>query len=754
MPVNIEIKGTLSKLLATENLVVEHRKVETASFDLQSRVLTLPMWDTSNFVYDMLVAHEVSHALHTPTEEWKQATIDSRKPNGTPVPYLNIVEDARIERLIKAKYAGLSRDFYKGYEELNTIDFFELEDKDINDFKLIDKINLYFKVGAYLCIDFNDTENQFITEITQAETFAQVVDISRRIYEYAKEQQKQRQETEVPMSSATAQGSSENIINDGQSDDSDDQGQSEVKSSNTDESDESDDESDDFYDSQSEGKDLDDSDADDESAGDTSAGNRGGDWDNIQESDTQKAFDSNMEGLNDDNALEKVYVTLPKPNLDNIVIPFDVVHKELTTHFNAERQTDDRETRQYSSSITYSSLKDVEKEFFAFKKSASKDVNHLVKEFEMKKSADSYARQAISKTGILDTSKLHTYLYNEDIFKKVTTIPEGKNHGLIFLLDWSGSMNQILDNTLKQLFNLVWFCNKVNIPYEVYAFTNDSWMLNFDNYDTVRSSYHHLTPEDNVKVFKENDMVIEGGFRMVNILSSKQRVKTNNEMMLNLWLQARGMRYAMYSYCRTFQLSGTPLNEAILSTGAIAKQFIKSNSIQKCHVVVLTDGEGMHSSYNSKNSWNPDKMGSSYIHANRVCIRSGSKIFTPEGYNDSEFTNKLCEAVKSDLPNVSFIGIRILERGGLRNFYERYGRHSFDYYEEVQSMSKKQGAVFFKGQAFDLMCGINQTILHASDELEVEQGAEKRAISNAFKKMNKSKKSNKFMVKEFIKVIA
>ena len=90
MPVNIDIKGNLSKLLATENLIVEHRKVQTASFDLQSRVLTLPMWDTSNFVYDMLVAHEVSHALHTPMEEWKQATIDAREPNGTPIPYLNI----------------------------------------------------------------------------------------------------------------------------------------------------------------------------------------------------------------------------------------------------------------------------------------------------------------------------------------------------------------------------------------------------------------------------------------------------------------------------------------------------------------------------------------------------------------------------------------------------------------------------------------------------------------------------------------
>ena len=58
----------------------------------------------------------------------------------------------------------------------------------------------------------------------------------------------------------------------------------------------------------------------------------------------------------------------------------------------------------------------------------------------MKKSADEYRRAATSKTGVLDTNKLHTYKYNDDIFKKVTVIPEGKNHGLVMYLDWSGSM--------------------------------------------------------------------------------------------------------------------------------------------------------------------------------------------------------------------------------------------------------------------------------------------------------------------------
>ena len=69
-----------------------------------------------------------------------------------------------------------------------------------------------------------------------------------------------------------------------------------------------------------------------------------------------------------------------------------------------------------------------------YKKSAQKEVNYLVKEFECKKSADAYARQATSRTGVLDTKSLHTYKYNDDLFKKVTVLPDGKNHGMIFVL--------------------------------------------------------------------------------------------------------------------------------------------------------------------------------------------------------------------------------------------------------------------------------------------------------------------------------
>ena len=89
MTVNLEVKGTLAKLLATEDIVVEHREVETAQFDVENRVLTLPIWDASNYVFDMLVGHEVSHALFTPNEDWTEKC-------KAPQQFVNVCEDVRL----------------------------------------------------------------------------------------------------------------------------------------------------------------------------------------------------------------------------------------------------------------------------------------------------------------------------------------------------------------------------------------------------------------------------------------------------------------------------------------------------------------------------------------------------------------------------------------------------------------------------------------------------------------------------------
>ena len=127
--------------------------------------------------------------------------------------------------------------------------------------------------------------------------------------------------------------------------------------------------------------------------------------------------------------LFRSYVELPKVYLENVIIPNKYIHEKASKYYQVEASTWVRE--EYLNVI---------QEYMTYKKSAEKEVSYLVKEFECKKSADQYARSSTARTGVLDTSQLHTYKYNEDLFKKVSVIPDGKNHGLVFILDWSGSM--------------------------------------------------------------------------------------------------------------------------------------------------------------------------------------------------------------------------------------------------------------------------------------------------------------------------
>jgi len=97
--VNRDSKSLLARCMATEDIRVIHDKTaETAYFDTENRVLCLPIWqDMSNAMYDMLVGHEVSHALHTPKEGW-QDFVGQGKGSRIRHMFINVVEDARIER--------------------------------------------------------------------------------------------------------------------------------------------------------------------------------------------------------------------------------------------------------------------------------------------------------------------------------------------------------------------------------------------------------------------------------------------------------------------------------------------------------------------------------------------------------------------------------------------------------------------------------------------------------------------------------
>ena len=187
--INQEVKGTLAKLLATENLTVEHRKVSTACFDVEKRLLILPIWKTATeTVYDLLVGHEVGHALYTPQGNWGNA----------PKAFVNVIEDARIERMMKVTYPGLRKSFFEGYKQLWDDDFFGVKHDDPETLSLIDRINLYFKGNPSM--PFTADEAVWVKRTSETKTFEDVIKLAEDLYEYACKKQEKIDEISAPES--------------------------------------------------------------------------------------------------------------------------------------------------------------------------------------------------------------------------------------------------------------------------------------------------------------------------------------------------------------------------------------------------------------------------------------------------------------------------------------------------------------------------------------------------------------------------
>ena len=507
-----EIKGNLARLLATENLIVEHKQTPTAYFNVDSRVLTLPKWDkASDIVYDMLVGHEVGHALFTPN-------VDFREHVSCPQDYVNVIEDARIEKLMKRKYPGLKKSFTGGYSELHDKDFFQILDTDLTELSLIDRINLHFKLGAYAMIPLEGAELVFAARADVAETFDEVCKIAEDVYNFSKEQEDDMEETEVSISQP------ESASGGNMEDDEEGFGMVETKAPKTENAPateggtsgaELEDVTDDWYDEDGNLKD------DDELL------DGGEDEGGIEGSQTQKAFNHAQEKLSStDYSRVSEYIEIPE-NVDTSehVVDWKVLHDWI------DSQTDERDD-----------FSEIDAMYKTFRKQSQKEVNYLVKEFECRKSADAYARAGTAKTGVLNTGLLHTYKYNEDLFKRVTVVPDGKNHGMIFILDWSGSMCYELLATVKQLINLTSFCKKVQIPFEVYAFTNE-WRAAqnaiANGIPSENLSYHrsYYGDEDYDKMVK-GQFNIESWFHLMNFVSSRSNGKDYERMVKNLFRQA------------------------------------------------------------------------------------------------------------------------------------------------------------------------------------------------------------------------
>ena len=540
----INTKSLLAKLMATENLRIHQAKVETASFNVETRVLTIPIMadGLSKDIYDLFMGHEVGHALWTTKSGLEKAI--KQKLNKDVV---NIVEDSRIERKIKSRYPGLKSPFIRAYNDLYEKNFFGTKEKVLDDMNFLDRLNLYSKVGAGLNIQFTDFEKTLVKKVETTETFKEVLAVSKEIQDYLGQEAQEKQKLKVKVKIKVA-ASEEGEEDQNPEEMPDEEADVIIEIDATGEKTE---EKKDTKDSEEEKEEE-----PEQEDGKSSDGREGTHAEEALppeeiKSETDEAFHQRERELFQlDSRTIYAYGNVPTFDLKRI---YD--YKDLW-----------RDYVQEGYSVP-------SKEFMAFKKESAKVVSYLVKEFELRKNADQLKRASVAKTGDLNMSKLYSHGFNEDLFKKITVLPGGKSHGLVMFLDWSGSMLRHLENTAKQLLNLVLFCKQVNIPFEVYAFLDQS------------KTQYMIKPSK-----KPGDLAVNE-FCLANLLSSRMSPTEFITGAAGL-MQICGMSRGQRRIPQWLYLSGTPLNEAVIAAMEIVPEFQKKYRLQVVNTVFLTDGEG------------------------------------------------------------------------------------------------------------------------------------------------------------------
>jgi hypothetical protein len=680
-------KSILAKLLANENIDVQYGNYQTAFFDVEKRVLGLPLWkDVSKNLTDLLIGHEVGHALFTPADGWHDSATTIP---GCPRSYVNVVEDIRIEKKIQTKYPGLVRCFKLGYKDLFDKDFFGTKDRAIESYSLIDRINIKAKLRDLVEVPFSAEEQPLVNMAFKVDTWEDVIEACKALYEYMKENAEEQKNDndsqnddvdqnedlgdtrdDLPMSGE------QNSIKDGE----------ETKASKE---------------SEAEDK-VEESSSTKTAAGDTSP----------EKVETDEVFRSMENQLldQDEHGRQPVYMKhITRRQFNDMLFTYDqVLISRAATGYNIEVE---------------------EKDYRAFIDETKKVTNLLAKEFEMRKAAFRTRRAQSARSGSLDVNKLYNYKFTDDIFARVTNLADAKSHGMVMMIDFSGSMSDIMGGTLKQVLNLAMFCKKVNIPFEVYGFTSG---------DSAGRQYSYV---GEAEINHRNQRIFE-------LLSSSMKKDVYEDAFKTLW--KRSLENYGWSYpSEVEQWGGTPLNEALMASKYIIEDFKAKNPVQKVNFVLLSDGDGHNVRVNT----------SEYVRYNYEAIINIKGKLHKVARNSNKVTAFLLDQLRN--MGVTTVGFFLAQRN--YDFNGAIFKNSNRYidYEELKELRKKYNKQKFLN--LDNVSGFNRYFVVKSDsksidtdveELEIDENASKAQITKAFKKFSSSKKGNRVLSAKFAEIIA
>ena len=761
-----ESKSQLAKLMATENVDVQHQKISTAKFDPKNRVLYLPIWkNMDGSLYDLLCGHEVGHALFTPADGWHDAVVDENKPRNYKN-FLNVVEDARIEKKVQRKYPGLRKSFAEAYKGLIKKDFFGLQGRDPNQLPFIDRLNLFSKSQYTLPINFNEEETKLLEKAKSTESWEDVIKVTDEIYAYSKEEQLEYEdelnfENDYDFDDEEnddQQNENNNEVDgqNGQGNKDDDQGSGNANSENGDSEEEDEEE---IEDNQIINRDKDSEDY----SGENSFS------DGFEPTcQTDAVYRRNENSLLDDQCKPRVYLNFPKANLKDIITPAKRVQELLSYEFNKQVNS-----KYFASDLGDNLLRD-------FKKKNDKYISLLAKEFEMKKAAKSFAKRKISSTGDLDINKLASYKFDDNIFRKMMMTPKGKSHGLVLLLDYSGSMFENLPGSIEQVLILSAFCRKVNIPFVVYNFgySEKTHATDIGGIEDWMSAELPQAFEKKVGSLYFNNV------RIREYLNSNMKTSDYNNALKNLLLlksawSSYNKSYAIYDQ-RVYvpnheQLTNTPLTQAMYVMGQIVPEFKKQNNLDLVNLVVVHDGDA---DMTNKQCVDDEVRGfSSYLDYDTVYVLTDKKnrysaVYDLPNQKHKSMYQIVCDWFKQTTGS-KIIGFYIVPpttryvRDAVARQYmsdetSTYSRRSLrrygDYEEEkriIKQFRKDKLLVSDKTgyDDFYLILG-GKSLDVENEEIEVSGKVTASKLKTAFLKMNKGKQVNRVLVSKFIEKIA
>lgn len=794
-------KSVLARLLATENLDVIHQtNLSTASFDPVNRKLYLPQWkNITNDVYDLFVCHEVAHALYTPAEGWHNSIHELGMGFKS---YLNVVEDCRIEKLIKMKYLGARSSMYRGYQHLvHELDFFGIKrhNIDVNTLPLIDRINIYYKSSGYDHVVFNDDEYKFIEQIDQASTFEEVLDIAKSLYQHAKDNEEDSENT-INFDELSIENPYLFDDEDDQYDSGDLSQQIEIHSEETSEESEEENpfdkhfqqESNNTNDSQSE----DDESSDEESSQSSQGGGHlGSSKPNLDpKSLTDQIYRIKESDIVDDLAKPIRYLTFPEPILENIIVDKDDIHY-MKNVYNKSTTLTERGT-----DIVDAVIKKLHHDNKAF-------ISHMVKEFEMRKKASDYKRTTVARTGVLDMTDIYKYKYSEDLFRKIGITKDGKKHGFVMVMDWSGSMSDNLFGTFQQLYVLMTFCRRVNIPFEVYAFADYNIKVEkgVDDTETIKNvdpCWHYANNNDEV-CFKPviGDLAVEDVNHPLKLIKwfdsswSAAQFKHQLRLFTMAVCQSSSFRYgdckfndyvdfitdqvgidwyggisselsSSKNWIPYSQLGGTPLNTTLLALPKLVEKFKVKHSVEINSVIILTDGE----SAGRLGVLAPSRNGYlSNVVRNLVYTR-GNVVYAVD--KDTKEHYQVKDEYGYCLTDLLVTYVKKKTGSHLINFFISNGGNTFqygtyDWKEDIgtfikrKEIAKKQmrqnGFYLGTARAYDrtfVIKGSSHLQTDDDESFTIKEGASNRAIASTLIKHNKNKNQKRILLTNFVDLVS